>query len=37
MMKKFSGVMNIVAKMWKKLNDEEKNILAIFIAGINDK
>ena len=29
--------MDIISKMWKKLNVEEKNVLAMFIAGINDK
>jgi len=36
-MKKFSEVMGIISKMWKKLKVEEKNVLAMFIAGINDK
>ena len=36
-MKKFNEVMDIISKMWKKLNAEEKNVLAMFIAGINDK
>ena len=29
--------MNIVTKMWKKLNDEEKNVLAMLIAGTYTK
>jgi len=37
MMKKFSDVMNSISKMWKKLNVEEKNVLAMLIAGTYTK
>jgi len=36
-MKKFSEVINIIAKMWKKLDNEEKHILSILIAGVDSK
>ena len=36
-MEKFSATMNIIAKMWEKLNGEEKSVLAMLIAGITDK
>ena len=36
-MKEFSEVMNIIAEMWKKLDNEEKHTLSILIACVGSK